>query len=178
MNAVVVYESVYGNTRLIAEAIAHGLGDTGVLPVHEAAHGVGERDLIVVGGPTHMHGLATVRSRQMAAEAVHEDGEVDVEPDATDEPGLRAWLRDLPSRPGARAAAFDTRLDRSPWVSGVASRGIAKRLRKRGYDVLSAESFLVEDSEGPLAEGELDRAQKWGEELAAQASQATSSAQT
>lgn len=178
MNALVVYESVYGNTRLIAEAIAHGLGDAAVVPVHEAADGVDERDLIVVGGPTHIHGLATVRSRQMAAEAVHEDGEVHVEPDATDEPGLRAWLRDLPSKAGARAAAFDTRLDRSPWISGVASRGIAKRLRKHGYEVLSTESFLVEDSEGPLAEGELDRAHRWGDELAAQVSQATNSAKT
>jgi flavodoxin len=178
MNALVVYESVYGNTRRIAEAIAQGLGDAVAVPVHDAAERVDEADLIVVGGPTHMHGLATTRSRHLAAEAVREDGEVDVDPHATDDPGLRAWLRDLQPRPGAHAAAFDTRLDRSPWVTGVASRGIAKRLRKRGYEVLSGESFLVEDSEGPLAEGELDRAHKWGEELATQVPRAPSSAQT
>jgi menaquinone-dependent protoporphyrinogen IX oxidase len=178
MKALVIYESVYGNTRLIAEAIAQGLDDAVALPVHDAADRVDEPDLIVVGGPTHMHSLATTRSRQMAVEAVKEDGAVDVDPNAAKAPGLRAWLRDLPPRTGGQAAAFDTRLDRSPWVTGVASRGIAKRLRKRGYEVLSAESFLVEDSEGPLAEGELDRAHKWGKELAARVDQATSSAQT
>ena len=165
MNAVVVYESVYGNTRGIAEAVAEGLGGADVVPVH-AASDVDRVELLVVGGPTHMHGLATKRSRQMAVEAVREDGGVHVEPGAAEEPGLRAWLRELPPADGARAAAFDTRLDRSPWLTGVASRGIAKRLRARGYEVLATESFLVEDSEGPLEEGERDRARQWGVELA------------
>ncbi len=166
MNAVVVYESVYGNTRAVAEAVSDGLGGADVLPSHEAADRAAGADLLVVGGPTHMHGLTTTRSRQMAADAVHEDGGAHVEPGATEEPGLRAWLRDLPSSEGAHATAFDTRLDKSPWLTGVASRGIAKRLRARGYDVLSTESFLVEDSEGPLEDGELDRARGWGRELA------------
>jgi hypothetical protein len=166
MTATVVYESVYGNTRAVAEAIAEGLGDARVLPVHEAADGAHGADLLVVGGPTHMHGLATIRSRQMGADAVKEDGGADVEPGATEEPGLRAWLRDLREGEGQKAAAFDTRLDRSPWLTGVASRGIAKRLRHLGYDVVESESFLVEDSEGPLADGELDRARDWGRKLA------------
>jgi flavodoxin len=166
VNALVVYESVYGNTRAVAEAIAAGLGGAEVVPVHEATDHVQEAQLLVVGGPTHLHGLATTRSRQMAAEAVHEDGGAHVEAGATSEFGLRAWLRELPRRECARAAAFDTRLDKSPWLTGVASRGIAKRLRGHGYEVLSTESFLVEDSEGPLEEGELDRAREWGRELA------------
>ena len=166
MHTVVVYESIYGNTRAIAEAIAEGLGGAEVIPVHAAADAALDADLLVVGGPTHMHGLTTTRSRQMAAEAVREDGGAHIEPGATDEPGLRAWLRDVPHRRGADAAAFDTRLDNSPWLTGVASRGIAKRLRARGYDVLSSQSFLVEDSEGPLEEGELERARAWGAELA------------
>jgi hypothetical protein len=66
---------------------------------------------------------------------------------------------------GTAAAAFDTRADKSPWLTGAASRGIAKRLRRRGYEVLSTESFLVEDSEGPLVEGELERARAWGADL-------------
>jgi hypothetical protein len=65
-----------------------------------------------------------------------------------------------------RAATFDMRLDRSPWLTGVAARGIARRIRRHGLDVVATESFLVEDSEGPLVEGELDRARAWGEELA------------
>jgi flavodoxin len=166
MNAIVVYESVYGNTRAVAEAVAEGLGGAEVLPVHEAANGVGQPELLVVGGPTHMHGLATTHSRQMAAEAVHEDGGAHVEPGATERPGLRAWLRDLPHSEGAHAAAFDTRLDKSPMLTGVASRGVAKRRRRQGYRIISTESFLVEDSEGPLEDGELDRARDWGQELA------------
>jgi hypothetical protein len=166
MNAVVVYESIYGNTRAVAEAVADGLGGAEVVPVGVAASRTVDADLLVVGGPTHMHGLTTTRSRQMAAEAVHEDGRGRVEPGATQEPGLRAWLRDLPHRNAADAAAFDTRLDKSPWLTGVASRGIAKRLRGRGDEVLSTQSFLVEDSEVPLEDGELERARAWGAELA------------
>jgi hypothetical protein len=124
MNVVVVYESIYGNTRAVAEAVADGLGGADVMPVHAAADAALDADLLVVGGPTHMHGLTTTRSRRMAADAVHEDGGAHVEPGATEEPGLRAWLRDLPHRDGADAAAFDTRLDKSPWLTGIASRGI------------------------------------------------------
>jgi Flavodoxin domain len=166
VNALVVYESMYGNTRAIAEAIAEGMGGAEVLPVHEAGQPAEHPDLLVVGGPTHVHSLATIRSRHMAVEAIQEDGTAHVEPGATEEPGLRAWLRDLPDGGGIHAAAFDTRLDRSPWLTGVASRAIAKRLRRRGYEVLASESFLVEASEGPLEEGELDRARDWGRELA------------
>jgi flavodoxin len=166
MNAVIVYESMYGNTRAIAEAIAQGLGGAEVLPGHEAARAVEDADLLVVGGPTHMHGMTTSRSRQAAVEAIHEDGVGHVEPGAAEEPGLRAWIRDLSPSEGGKAAAFDTRADQSPWLTGAASRGIAKRLRRRGYDVFSTESFVVEDSEGPLAAGELDRAWAWAAKLA------------
>ena len=99
-------------------------------------------------------------------EAAQEDKGTHVEPDAAEGPGLRTWLADLPDGQEGRAAAFDTRLDKAPWFTGVASRGIAKRLRRHGYKIVSTESFLVEDSEGPLEEGELDRARGWGAELA------------
>ena len=163
MNAVVVYESVYGNTRAVAEAIADGLGGATVLPVAKA--GAPDCDLLVVGGPTHMHGLASTRSRSVAAAAAEEEG-IHVEPEATEEPGLRTWLRDLPDGAGTPAAAFDTRVDKSPWLTGLASRGIARRLRQRGYKIVASESYLVTDSEGPLAEDELERARAWGSELA------------
>ena len=64
------------------------------------------------------------------------------------------------------AAAFDTRLDKSPWISGAAGRVIARRLRRLGTDVIATESFLVEDTEEPLKAGELERARAWGAELA------------
>jgi Flavodoxin domain len=167
MNAVVVYESVYGNTRAIAEAIAEGLGGATVASVHDAGSAAGAAELLVVGGPTHIHGLATSRSRKMAVDAAQEDGHA-VEPDAAADPGLRRWLSELPKVDGVRAAAFDTRLDRSAAMTGAAARGIGRRLRHRGYEVIARESFLVEDSEGPLEEGELGRARAWGAGLAEQ----------
>lgn len=173
MEATVVYESVYGNTRAIAEAIAEGLGGAAVTPVSKAS--LPAVDLLVVGGPTHMHGMATSRTRQVAASAAEEDG-AHVEPEATKEPGLRGWLRELPNGAGGRAATFDTRLDKAPWLTGLASRGIARRLAHHGYDVVASESFLVTDSEGPLEEGELDRARAWGAALASSAAAPTGAA--
>jgi hypothetical protein len=166
VNAIVVYESIYGNTRAVAEAIAEGLGAEAV-PVQEAPAEAAEADLLVVGGPTHMHGLTTHRSRELAVAAAREDGHASVEPHAADELGLRAWLRDLRPREERWAASFDTRLDRSPLLTGVAARAIGRRLTRRSYHVLATESFLVEDAEGPLLDGELDRARAWGAELAA-----------
>lgn len=165
MNAIVVYESMYGNTRRIAESIAEGLGGATVVSVHEEPSEFERVDLLVVGGPTHMHGLATSLSRRMAAEAAQEDGS-ETEPGATEGPGLRAWMHGLPHREGALAAAFDTRLDRSTALTGTAAQAIGRRLRRRGYRVLSTGSFLVEDAVGPLENGELDRARRWGAELA------------
>jgi Flavodoxin domain len=165
MNAIVVYESVYGNTREVAEAIAEGLGGVPVLSVHEASLLEHTFDLLVVGGPTHIHGMATERSRHVAVDAAQKDGASHLDPHATDEPGLRAWLADLVPDAVDHAAAFDTRLDKSAWLTGNAARGIAKRLKRHGIDVLDTASFLVADSEGPLEAGELDRARAWGAKL-------------
>ncbi|MFL6114535.1 MAG: flavodoxin family protein [Catenulispora sp.] len=61
MRALVVYESMYGNTRAVAEAVASGLRpayETEVKPaVDIGAADVDRADLLVVGGPTHVHGL-------------------------------------------------------------------------------------------------------------------------
>lgn len=164
MKAIVVYESVFGNTHAIAEAVAEGLGGVPVLSVHEAIERAEDLDLLVVGGPTHAHGLATDRTRHVAVEHAHEGAHV--EPDATEEPGLRSWLGDLHCTAGCRAAAFDTRADGVPLVTGSAARGIARRLQHHGLDVLATESFVVKGTEGPLKSGELERARAWGGKLA------------
>lgn len=170
MRALVVYESVYGNTRAVAEAIAQGLGGARARPVSEVSpEELAQCDLLVVGGPTHMHGMTTRRSRELAAEVAREEGGVDVDEHADSEPGLRAWLHMLGDGEGRPAAAFDTRLDSSPLWTGRASHGIRTRLRRRGYALLESESFLVSQSEGPLAPGELARARSWGAELTARA---------
>jgi hypothetical protein len=165
VNALVVYESMYGNTREVAEAIAGGLGARAV-PVHRADPSeVRDVSLLVVGGPTHMHGMASSMSRHGAVQAAEEDGH-ELDESAHSEPTLRAWLAEADGG-GRSAAAFDTRIDRSPTLTGSAARGIAKRLRRHGYRLVAdSNSFFVEDSEGPLAPGELDRARKWGEALA------------
>jgi hypothetical protein len=168
MTALVVYESVYGNTRAIAEAIAEALTAAGhdatAVPVADAPSAP-DADLLVVGGPTHMHGLTTSMSRHMAVKAGEEDGH-HLEPNAGDEHGLRQWLRALPEREGERAAAFDTRGDAKAALTGSAARGIARRLRHHGYIVVGSDSYLVDDAEGPLQEGELDRARAWATSIA------------
>jgi flavodoxin-like protein len=169
MNAIVTFESVYGNTRAIAEAVAEGLSEACEVRVSSQDElGEGDAtsaDLLVVGAPTHMHGLPTSFTRKMAARA-SEDEHIELDPSATAGPGIRGLLSEL-SGDARAAAAFDTRGAANPALTGSAARGIAKRLRRRGFDLIAdPESFLVDDSEGPLAEGELDRAREWGRLLA------------
>ena len=172
MRTLVVYESMFGNTRAIAEAVAVGLTGTAealVVPVREVTPAqVHSADLLVVGGPTHAHGLSSSMSRKGAPDYV---GKFDVplvlEP-GWDGIGLRDWFESL--EPGsARGAAFDTRADINHLLSGRASRGIADRLRKHGYRLVAdPESFLV-DKQNQLLPAELARATEWGAELLAAA---------
>jgi Flavodoxin domain len=164
MRSVVIYESMWGNTAAIAQTIARQLdlfGDVLLVSVLEASSRVVEgADLIVVGGPTHVHGMSRASSRLSTAET-------ETIPGAATGPGVREWLHDLPDGDRMWAAAFDTRIDKPRWLVGAASVGIAKRLRKRGYKMIVApESFLVTDSEGPLKFGEIERADAWTDQIA------------
>ena len=135
MRALVVYESMYGNTQVIASNIADGLrGDYEVtlVPVAEATWDlIADADLLVAGAPTHMHGLSTRSTRRMAAEAAAKDGSgLRMDPDAGG-PGMRDWLKDLGHRNGL-ATAFDTRLNGVPAFTGRAGRPIARQLKRHG----------------------------------------------
>jgi len=170
MRALVVYETMYGNTREIADSIADGLRagyEVTVVPVAEAtAELVAGADLLVAGAPTHMHGLSTIVTRQMAARAAAKDGsELRLDPDA-DGPGLPEWLNSLGRHDGL-AAAFDTRISSVSVITGRASRAIARMLKRHGYRLVAApESFLV-SWETRLLDGEAERARQWGMTLGA-----------
>lgn len=186
MRALVVYESMYGNTHSVGVSIAAGLStrhDVTLVPVTRATPElVAAADLLVVGGPTHMHGMSHAGSRRMAADAAHKEGsELVMDPDA-DGPGVRGWLEDfggagMPGRLGrlgggrdALAVAFDTRLSGAPLLTGRASRGISKLLARHGYRLFAEpESFIV-SKQNTLLDGEADRARAWGAMIGAAAS--------
>jgi hypothetical protein len=168
MRALVVYESMYGNTHAVADAIGRGLArgaDVAVVPVGRAgSDAVAEADLVVVGGPTHAHGMTRASTRKAAADQLAKGGTLVLEPEAAG-PGLREWFESLAGS-GGKAAAFDTRVAVPAAVSGRASKGIAKRLRERGWQLVeNPESFLV-DKENHLKPGEELRAEQWGAKLA------------
>jgi hypothetical protein len=173
MRALVVYESIYGNTHVIASNIADGLRGThevSLVPVAAAtAELIAQADLLVVGAPTHMHGLSTASSRQVARKAaVKPESGLALDPDAGG-PAVRDWLSRLADRNQALAAAFDTRLTGAPALTGRASHGIGRRLTRHGYFlVVPAESFLV-SKQNLLADGETTRARRWGAALGAAA---------
>lgn len=158
MQALVVYDSYFGNTERVARAIATGLSraaDVRIAKLDEVTpadmKGV---DVLVMGSPTRAFRPSD---------------------------GTRAFLRDLPaaSLAGVRVAAFDTRVDvadvdnpiLTPMVRvfGYAAEPIARRLVRRGGTPLDRpEGFIVEGTEGPLRDGELERAEAWGTTLAEQ----------
>jgi len=175
MEVAVVFESLFGNTRKVAEAVAEGIrsatpeAHVRVVPVAEAApEEVRGADLLVVGGPTHILRTTTTRTRQQGVMSVRRARAtappVALEPGA-EGPGVREWLGELPeARPRQRAAAFDTRL--AGPLSGGAARSIGRELRRHGYRVVDSPSgFVVRGGQGPLRAGELDRARTWGASL-------------
>jgi flavodoxin len=171
MRAVVVYESLFGNTHKIAEAIAAGIraaqpdAEVACVPVAEGTAGLlSDVDLLIVGGPTHMRGMSSGMTRKKGVEGERQKTpDLQVEP-GYDGPGLRDWFHGL-GKPGrlAGAAAFDTRAGFR--MAGGAADGIARRLRRHGYRVIAAEGYIIEDAQGPLRAGEIDRARAWGASL-------------
>ncbi len=151
MKALVVYDSIFGNTEQIARAIA------GVLSAQCLSAGavslvqLGESDLIVMGSPTR--GFAAT-------------------------PALMSLLEAIPSGAlaGKKVAAFDTRLLMTGIKGllfknlidkgGYAAPIIAETLQSRGAALaLPAEGFFVKGEQGPLVNGEVTRAEEWAGKL-------------
>ena len=165
-SALVVYESIFGDAKKIAEAVANGLSaelDVAVVPAGKAPSEIKDDvDLLVVGGPNHAWSMPRESTRQGAIDqhgATIEDTKH----------GLHEWLDSVRLPRGIRAAAFDTRMDHPKLVVKMdhASRTEEKLLKAHGASLLAdAEHFRVTDAKGPLAEGEEDRACEWGRALA------------
>jgi Flavodoxin len=173
MKIVIVYESMFGATRAVAEAVAEGVSSAAsvatvtVVNVNRADATISAgADVLIVGGPTHVHGMSRPESRAEAVKwAADPERSLTLEPEAPGT-GVREWLDSLAESTGARGAAFDTRADFPRILSGAASKAIHKALGRRRYtEVVPAESFLV-TKDGALETGEQDRARAWGEAIA------------
>jgi flavodoxin len=147
VQTVVVYDSKFGNTEKIADAIARGVGSVGSVLVMDTAEAIGidqradRPDLVLVGGPTQ---------RRSAS------------------PALRAFIDAMPSSlRGVPVATYDTRYRGSTWLMGSAAAEAAKSFRKAGGELVAPpESFFIGRG-GPLElqtleAGELERAEAWG----------------
>ncbi len=151
MKALVVYDSVFGNTGKIAQAMGEAL-EAPVLKVGDVTpeHLTG-LDALIVGSPTRAFSPT---------------------------PDIKKWLNGLPSNSlrGVKVAAFDTRIAVEEVDSailhflvkifGYAAEPMSKKLIKKGGNAgMPPEGFFVEGTEGPLTEGELDRAKDWARQL-------------
>jgi len=162
MNAIVVYQSLWGNTAAIAHAIAAGIGSGArALSTAEAtAAAASGADLIVAGAPLLGFSLPSDGMLNMIGS---DKSKYKAAPDVS-QPSMRSWLAALPAGNGRRFAAFETRIW---WSPGSAAGGIERGLEHAGYRRLAqARRFLVGGAEGPLRGGELDKAKAWGAELA------------
>ncbi len=175
MRTLVLYESMFGNTQQVAEAVAVGLrsraGAVSVTGVGtNLLSDLADVDLLVVAAPTHALAMSSPASR---AEAVARGADP-----VLAVTGVREWLAAVAAHSPAGpqvAAVFDTRVFRARRLPGSAARQMARRLTRSGYSVLDRATFYVRDVTGPVMDGELERAEDWGRmiaDLAASSSEA------
>ncbi|TET42079.1 MAG: flavodoxin family protein [Dehalococcoidia bacterium] len=140
MKALIVYDSVYGNTEKIARAVAEAITPSYEVKVVQAGEAnpseLASTDLLIVGSPTHA-GRPT--------------------------PAIQDLLNKVPKLQGINIAAFDTRITtKLVRVFGYAAGRIAGNLKRKGGTlIVSPEGFFVTGNKGPLKEGELERAAGW-----------------
>jgi len=156
MKTLVMYDSEFGNTEIVANAIGEVLGTKGEVEVLRVSNVPSEAvvgmDLLVVGSPTQQFKPTGATS---------------------------TFLKGIPknSLKGTKVAAFDTRLTIEEIeettvlaffvrIFGYAAKPIGDALKKKGGElVIPPEGFLVQGMKGPLVEGELERAETWAREI-------------
>lgn len=163
MKALVIYDSQFGNTAQIGQAIADGLSGSSEAPNDVESHRIGDVqpdeltgiDLLIVGSPTQKFSPTSA---------------------------TKGFLKSIPSNAlnGIKVAAFDTRiteeeikahgfLSKMVDIFGYAADPISDRLKKKGGEVvMPPEGFTVEGTEGPLTDGELERAMEWAKRILAE----------
>ena len=161
MRALVVYESLWGNTEKVARAIGARLSADAEVEVADsdsAPPSVDGFDLLVVGGPTHAFSMSRPGTREEAVKS-HAAPHKPVA-------GIREWLGQL-ERPGTGipAVAFDTRVDK-PRLPGSAAKAAKHELGSLGFSTaIKQHTFRVHGYEGPLVDGELEEAAQWAAEI-------------
>ena len=145
MNALVLYDSQYGDTERIAQAIANAFGEFGEARAVRLDPGqpveLQGLDLFILGCPTQ--GWRPT-------------------------PAIQSFLEEASSEElgGLAGACFDTRFRLPRFMTGSAARVMAARLREKGVSLLvEPESFFVKGTEGPLREGEIERASTWARQI-------------
>jgi hypothetical protein len=160
MKALVVYESHWGNTAAVAQAIAAGIGpDAAAVTTDQAPPAdVAAADLVVVGAPVLAFSLPSDRMLGSLAAGVPDAPS----PPDLGHPSMRSWLDGLAPGHGY-AATFETAVR---WSPGGAAGTIDKSLTAAGYErIAKGRRFVVSGRFGPLRDGELDAAKRWGAEL-------------
>ena len=151
MKALIIYDSFFGNTEKIALAVGKAIGNQKDVRVSRVADvsldQLEDLNVLITGSPTRAFSPT---------------------------PAMKTFLKSIPQKSlcGVKVAAFDTRIAMTEKVPGIlrffanlfgyADKPMLEILKKKGGEAsILSEGFFVVDSEGPLADGELDRAAAW-----------------
>lgn len=174
MSVHVIYESMFGNTRTVAEAVAEGLreglrlrGEGAPVVVQEISEAPAalpaDATLLVLGGPTHAFSMSRQTTRREALTQAHTNDA------ARATIGLREWIEGAVPASDLTVVTFDTRV-KKPFVPGSAAQSAARSLVAAGFEKAErGETFWVTGTPGPLEKGETERAHAWGVQLAGRA---------
>ncbi|MFA5070325.1 MAG: flavodoxin family protein [Patescibacteria group bacterium] len=149
MNILIIYDSLYGNTEKIAQAVAEALtpsAPSNVVKIIRADEAkisdIESIDLLIIGSPTH---------------------------GGRPSPAIKAFLDKIPADglKNIKVTAFDTHLKIFILkIFGYAAGRIVKELQGKGGQLVAAPAgFIVSGTKGPLGQNEMERAAGWAKEI-------------